>query len=73
MNLTAFVSLEEFYQRKLCPSELVSVFHTAAIVPETTSELEQLKEQVEKLTGMVVAIPVRQQCATVCEETVLPL
>ena len=35
--------------------------HTAAVVPETASELEQLKEQVEKLTEMVAAIPVRQQ------------
>ena len=123
MNPTAFVSLEEFHRRKLCPSELVSVFvhdlkglldrampkvekvvhdqhqfltglpdavsratgdvktldaaversrllmalgdssHMAAVVPQTASELEQLKEQVEKLTEMVAAIPVRQQRA----------
>ena len=35
--------------------------HAAAVLPETTSKLEQLKEQVEKLTEMVEAIPVRQQ------------
>ena len=38
MNLIAFVSLKEFYQWKLRPSELVSVFHTAAVLPETTSK-----------------------------------
>ena len=30
--------------------------HTAAVVPETASELEQLKEQVEKLTEMVARL-----------------
>ena len=38
MNLIAFVSLKEFYQPKLRSSELVSIFHTAAVLPETTSK-----------------------------------
>ena len=37
--------------------------NTVAVVPEMASELEQLKEQVEKLTKMVAAIPACQQHA----------
>ena len=37
--------------------------HMVAVMPENASELEQLKEQVEKLTEMVAAIPVCQKRA----------
>lgn len=37
--------------------------HMAAVVLEMASKLEQLKEQVEKITEMVAVIPVRQQRA----------
>ena len=64
-------TLEAAVERSRLLMALGDSSHTAAVVSETTSELEQLKGQIEKLTEMVAAIPVRHAAA--CEEAALPL
>ena len=49
-------TLLEFTNESYAQVNWYLFFHTAAVVPEMTSELEQLKKQVEKLPKMVAAI-----------------